>query len=281
MFKRLLSKILREFRSALPISKNRPIIISFTGGLGAQIISAAIYFNLKSQGYNVYGDFNYFLQKDKKSRNYSIWDWQLGCFGLNISDFLQLNSQHIATVFCTYIPDGKVKSQLSKSAFKNKTVINIFKNHTDEFMKLITSILDANKGLNEEYICIHMRRGDYLNVASHIISDQEFLNIVPFFKSFIKNIVIISDASLTEEFKIKIKSNFSNPIFFDSGKIDAASSHYIMANANILICSNSQFSLTAGQLNSNLVLIPRKWYGNDSYVLESIIYESSKFILLE
>ena len=178
MFKKLILKILREFRSALPISKNRPIVISFTGGLGAQIISAAIYFDLKGKGYNVYGDFSYFSQKDNQSRNYSIWEWQLNCFGLNISNFLQLNSQNLAIVFSTYVPDGKLKSQLSKIAFRNKMAINIFKNYTDEFMKLMTSILEKNKALNENYICIHMRRGDYLNVASHIISDQDFLKVL-------------------------------------------------------------------------------------------------------
>ena len=43
-----------------------------------------------------------------------------------------------------------------------------------------------------------------------------------------------------------------------------------MRNAEILICSNSQFSLAAGALNkSGLVLVPKNW-GNADGIAETV-----------
>jgi hypothetical protein len=51
------------------MSQNRKqdseILVTFTGGLGAQILSAAIYFYLKGDGSKVYADLDYFKQPGK------------------------------------------------------------------------------------------------------------------------------------------------------------------------------------------------------------------------
>ena len=40
--------------------KEKKVIVAFTGGMGAQIISAAIYFAMKDVGKEVYADLTYF-----------------------------------------------------------------------------------------------------------------------------------------------------------------------------------------------------------------------------
>lgn len=46
------------------IFSNSPMIVTFTGGMGAQIISAAIYFYLKNEGHVVYADMSYFDKEE-------------------------------------------------------------------------------------------------------------------------------------------------------------------------------------------------------------------------
>jgi len=41
-------------------NNNKPTIVTFTGGMGAQIISAAIYFSMKNSGRPVYAVLSYF-----------------------------------------------------------------------------------------------------------------------------------------------------------------------------------------------------------------------------
>ena len=43
--------------------KERPVAITFTGGMGAQIVSAAIYYHLEHEGRPVIADFSYFNAK--------------------------------------------------------------------------------------------------------------------------------------------------------------------------------------------------------------------------
>jgi hypothetical protein len=50
-----------------------------------------------------------------------------------------------------------------------------------------------------------------------------------------------------------------------------------MRKASVLICSNSQFSLSAGALNNNLVIIPKKWFGDQSSNLQHVVDDFSKF----
>ena len=67
--KKIIALILgRELKSVDHLDKNKKIRVSFTGGLGAQLISAAIYYDLSAKGYLIEADLSYF---EKNSR--FIW----------------------------------------------------------------------------------------------------------------------------------------------------------------------------------------------------------------
>ena len=84
---------------------------------------------------------------------------------------------------------------------------------------------------------MHMRRGDYLNVASHVVSDEDFVNIAQKFSKIFQRIVVLSDSKIPTHVSDQIVNNFSNSLFLDD--IDAFTSHCIMRYATALIISNS------------------------------------------
>ena len=144
--------------------------------------------------------------------------------------------------------------------------------------------LDAGDILPEEvmggFLCIHIRRGDYVNVASHLISDGEFISLVRKFSGLINHAVILSDSPIEPDFRNAVSPHFSTVSFLDN--IDPYSSHRVMRCARILICSNSTFSLTAAALNPNaLVVVPKQWYGEKDREIEAPIHARCLFQMIQ
>lgn len=233
--------------------KPKKVIITFTGGMGAQILSAAIYFSMKNSGKEVYADLTYFdktpvLATEGVIGQISQWDWQLSPFGLKPRDFETFSG--INTSREDVIIDGPRKIQLGLKALREKEIQQYF------------AMLNTPENLfgldGVQYICTHIRRGDYINVASHLISDEDFFNVANKFSSLCSTLVIVSDSNIPLALKKRFSSLYKTCIVLDN--IDAITTHYIMCKAGALICSNSQFSLVAAALNqSGLVLVPKNW----------------------
>ena len=237
--------------------KEKKVIITFTGGMGAQILSAAIYLAMKDAGKKVYADLTYFDTPAKLATEAAIgqvsqWAWQLSLFGINPSDFEIFTGKNSKKE--DLIVDGPRKIQLSLRALQDKKIQHHFsmaKFPADTF------------GLEgAKYVCAHIRRGDYVNVASHLMADEEFLSATNKFSSLCDTLVIVSDSRISESLKTHFSTQFKDCIFLDN--IDAYTTHCIMRNASALICSNSQFSLVAAALNTTgIVLIPTNWGDSD------------------
>jgi len=237
--------------------KQKKVIVTFTGGMGAQILSSAIYFSMKNAGNEVYADLTYFdkppvLATEGVMGQISQWGWELSEFGLHPHHFEVYPGKNTASEDIIF--DGPRKIQLGLSSLKDKDVQKYF---------AILNTPENHFGLEGlQYICAHLRRGDYINVATHLISDEEFVNAANKFTSLCSNLVIVSDSSIPQELKNRFSSISKTCIFLDS--IDAITTHYIMRHAAVLICSNSQFSLVAAALNQGgLVLVPKNWGSTD------------------
>jgi hypothetical protein len=262
------------------MSRRRPVVISFTGGMGAQIISAAIYFDLQDQGYDVYACFRYFDEKPSSPNRYSVWEWQLQCFGLSKSDFKQYNIKSPSLIKATYIKDGLKKTSLALQALNKQHIKSVFSKYTEPFKIEVSALLLSAPALTGGYACIHIRRGDYLKVASHLVPDEHFLDLASKIPKTITKIVVVSDSEIAEGFKLSLKQRFSTPIFYESSSIDFAICHYLMTHSDFLICSNSQFSWTAGKLAGGLVLVPKKWFGGEGNTMERLILRESHFLTI-
>ena len=255
--------------------KNLPIVVVFAGGMGTQIIQAAVYFSMKQAGHPVYADLSYFDKAAKmaevgKAGQLTHWFWQLEQFGLSLASFETapgLNKRN-----ADILRDGARMLDLGLKALTNPDIQSIFKDAID-----VGSIL--SKEVSDGFLCIHIRRGDYVNVASHLVSDGEFIGLVRKFSGLIDHAVILSDSPIEPHFRDTVSPYFETVLFLDS--IDPYSSHRIMRCARVLICSNSTFSLTAGALNPNaLVVIPKQWFGESNRELEEPIHARCLFQIM-
>jgi hypothetical protein len=258
-FKFIINKLYFNIFGVKYLKKSK-IVVSFTGGMGAQILSAAIYFDLIEKGYNVYADFSYFNRKEHLAvvgniGEISLWSWSLDSFGLSMSSFN--NADVLELKIIKLIVDGPKKLALAINALSQEKIRNKF-----PISSRIDDILPRH--FESGYICVHIRRGDYVNVSSFLLSDNEFIKILCKLNNFNLPVVIVSDSPLINDFRSNIGFKIKRVIFYDN--IDAYTTHRIMRNSNIFVGSNSQFSLIAAILNSKaLNIVPKKWFGNEYY----------------
>ena len=153
-------------------------------------------------------------------------------------------------------------------------------NFLNKFKNSLNSILLPNEFQNKKYICVHFRQGDYLKVASLLPNLDDLLNCASSFTSICKKIIILSDDKLNPNIFSRLKEDgFDDIEVISAGNPIIA--HLIMVYSSILICSNSQFSLSAGLLNKNIVIVPKRWYAELKLKIIEILIEefSSKYIL--
>jgi hypothetical protein len=112
------------------------------------------------------------------------------------------------------------------------------------------------------------------------VPDEHFLDLARKIPKTINTIVVISDSEIDEGFKLSLKQRFPAPIFYESSSIDFAICHYLMTHSDFLICSNSQFSWTAGKLAAGLVLVPKKWFGGSEDKIQRLILSDSNFVVI-
>jgi len=265
-----------KFLRRSPADKNLPTVVVFAGGMGTQIIQAAAYFSMKSAGHPVYADLSYFDREAKmaeagKAGQLTHWFWQLDQFGLPQTSFEQ--APELDKRNADILRDGPRMLELGLKALAQSDIRRYFNDVADVADILPEDVLSG-------FLCIHIRRGDYVNVASHLISDEEFISLVKKFSGLISNAVILSDSPIAPDFQSAISHYFKTVMFLDN--IDPYASHRIMRCARILICSNSTFSLTASALNPHaLVVIPKQWFGANDRGAEVPIHSRCSFQIMK
>ena len=251
-------------------------MVVFAGGLGAQLIQVAAYFHLKNAGQEVYADTSYFDRAQQvavsgSKGELSHWAWQLECFGLSLETFpppLDILKKNRAEI----LRDGERMMDLGLNGLAQPDIQALFKAAGGHY------VLPAD--VADRFLCIHVRRGDYVNVASHLITDDEFFRLMKKFSGLVRHVVVISDSPIETEFQHVVSSHFEKVVFLDD--IDTHAAHCIMRHARILFCSNSTFSLTAAALNPEaLVIIPRQWFSKDLCHIEAPIHKNCLFEIME
>lgn len=257
------------------------ILVTFTGGLGAQIFSAAIYFNLERESREIYADLDYFKRPGRTATSgnkgeISHWNYELGEYGLFMEGF---STRKIEKSFFKrnnplVISDGVDKVRLAIEALRQPEVKKLF--------PIKPSIADECLHISgkKDYLCIHIRRGDYVNVASHLISDMDFVNLAKSISNFVSAVIVISDSEISSVVREGLPAFFPHYSFVIGGNLHTA--HALIRQAKYLICSNSQFSLSAALLNQvgQQVFIPTKWFGDNDSNLQVPINALCRFQVL-
>ncbi len=162
------------------------------------------------------------------------------------------------------IHDGPNKNRLFIDGMQKEEVKAKFVSISDEWKKTIKEHrIDFTNS-----VILHLRRGDYLNVATHLISCEDILKMCKKLPKVLKNIIIFSDSKECEnkKFVSDLKAIFTEVKWLDN--VDNVNTHKIMTKANFLMCSNSQFSTTAAYLGNGFSIIPQKYSSDTDYIFQ-------------
>jgi hypothetical protein len=259
---------------------NSPVLLRFEGGMGNQLLNAAVYFHLESQGREVYADLRYFDQRSRVAQlgdegAVSLWPWQLDHFGIRQDRFQAYDPAIDSASAPALMPDGSFKLLLALHALADPDIRKHF---------------PADGGIDRElhgaedngYLCMHIRRGDYVNVASHLVSDDHFVAQAIQFSGLLPCVVVLSDSPIPDETRSALQALYPHAHFLD--QTDAWTAHRIMRHARVLVCSNSQFSLIGAALNAKaLILLPMTWFGGDGMqeqAVEAALRGRSPFMVM-
>jgi hypothetical protein len=263
---------------------NRPLIVPIAGGLGGQIFGYTLYKFIKTKFHNrpVYADAvslfannEYVLAGRHKGLNKYVWD--LGYYGINhVTDasILDGRSHKLSTLqrlFSRHVKEGSLsRSKYSHLAVKSLTS-DVFP-VSPEHLELIRI-----RYKDERLLVVHVRQSDYLNVSSKVISVEHVLALSKKLLQFdINRVIFVSDGLLNKQY---IESILSMEVDILVGE-DYFFTHALMRRANILVTSNSQFSISAAFLSkSQLSIFPKNYFGDRFRRLNQLYHESYDFFV--
>lgn len=145
-------------------------------------------------------------------------------------------------------------------------------NHIKTLLKeeIICDINDhflLNHIKNNNSVCVHIRRGDYLVQTNHlnVCKNEYYLNAMKFLKSKYSNIkfFVFSDDITTVKNEILGSSDFLTDIYFVEERHPDYEEILLMAKCRHFIMSNSSFSWWAQYLaddDDKIVIAPSIWY---------------------
>jgi hypothetical protein len=241
--------------------------IYFEGGLGSQILSFIEFREkIKNSGQPVSVNLDYFSDISSDYTNeagLSFRSWKLDHYGIYQSSFEQSNfyKKFIKKYLLTR---SKSHSEIFYNfrETKKQQYVNLFPINQIAISSYLESIFGSK---NVEYCVVHIRRGDYLNVATRVIAVDELTGLIQKIKNLLPKIILISsDSNLTSSEEEKLAECLPGFTYKYIGPSESPFLvHDLMRTSKVLIASNSTFSFSAGLLANDdcLVFFPTKYFG--------------------
>ena len=224
--------------------------VHLEGGLGSQILGAIYFWNLLDtmpEG-KVGCNLSYFKNS---TVGILLRPWALDSFGIPITEFQKYEKLSRYSSLLSkkdYLTEQEIEANYWETA--RTKYLDRFSFSQDYLIGYFNSRL--NLDLHNDYTAVHIRRGDYLQVASLLISVENYADLLNSIEPLLsKEIVFVSDSPLHEQ-EIVMLTEAVGPDrkshFLDSPDIDPFAAHCLLRNSTILVCANSTFSFTAGLL---------------------------------
>jgi len=138
--------------------------------------------------------------------------------------------------------------------------------------------------LNTDFAAVHIRRGDYIQVASLLLDEKEQFSLLKQIESCLpKTLLVMSDSPVSDDSRVILNSAFKGEVhFLDDSSIDAGIMHDSLRMASVLVTSNSTFSFSAGILSvrNGLVFGPMAFtQDEDALSPDSMFRVAGRFFL--
>jgi hypothetical protein len=258
--------------------------IAFEGGFGSQVLA---YIEMEFFAYKKFDfdlDLSYFTTEDLQSID-AHRPWRLSKFGIEIAD-----------IQSTAKKNRKIRSSEFRST--NRDLWDFGKKNAERFFPFDSKpVLDflKNNGIDtkKKFTAIHIRRGDYLQLSSKIVTDQEVMDLVSKLSNLINDFIVISSDSVLSRPMSKFFNQFAltrgkKILVLDSLEVDEVLIHQVFRLSDILICSNSTFSFSAAILakKSNVSFAPIDFFdplswGGTTEKINRKFRDSGNFFILE
>ena len=103
------------------------------------------------------------------------------------------------------IPDGALKAGLYKKAMADPEIKKYFPASKSYQILEAMNFFKLHSIEPHSYICMHVRRGDYMNSdVHHKVPENNFVEIAEKFTKLYQTIIVASDSKLSAEFKSEI-----------------------------------------------------------------------------
>jgi hypothetical protein len=236
----LLAKIQRTF------SIYHKKLVYIEGGLGSQIFGIISFWERQEEygTANAKCDLSYFSSNSRDS----LWDWELDHYGINLIELRRFESTSIKNIL-------RMKSDfLSETELNSNYWIEARKKYLNRFgfnsKPVFDFLQEVTKSKNlESFGAVHIRRGDYLKVASRVVGFNEYLALLKDIQGLMpEHLLIISDSQLEENEKATLDEIFGNShklVYLDNPHLDPFLIHCLLREADLLVTSNSTFSFSA------------------------------------
>jgi hypothetical protein len=241
-------------------------LVHIEGGLGSQILGAIAFWNLQDQigKEKVRCDLSYF--SDEAQTN-SLWTYELDKFNLPLSEFKKFENnskRNLLKAQNDFLADDESNQEyweISRTRYLSK--FDYDRNKVFAYFEEITELKP-----DEPFSAIHIRRGDYLQVASKIVSIDDYLRILKVIGNLMSGkVIVISDSVVGDEEKSKIQEALddSELIYLDAPGLDPFNIHCLLREAKLLITANSTYSFSAGLLGrqGQLVFSPMQFHSGE------------------
>jgi hypothetical protein len=224
-------------------------LVHIEGGLGSQILGAITFWNLQDQlgEEKVRCDLTYFSDEAQSNK---LWNYELGKFNLPITEFKKFESKgkrNLLKAKRDFLTDDELINdywQRSRSRYLSK-----FHYDRSEIFVYFTEMTALKP--DDPFTAIHIRRGDYLQVASKIVTIDDYMKILDVVRDLIsRKVIVVSDSEINDEVKSKLQKNLNSSelIYLDAPELDPFNTHCLLREAKLLITANSTYSFSAGLL---------------------------------
>lgn len=269
MFKSALLNSLSKYQEDFGLHHKN--LTHIEGGLGSQILGVISFYNQQDKfgEKNAKCDLSYFSHQDRTS----LWDWSLSSYGIQIEELKRFESNSRFNLlkakrdFLTEFEISQGYWQKSRAKYLSRFPIN--EQQLQIFLQKV-----SNKSILENFGAIHIRRGDYLQVASKVIGLDEYMQFLENIRSLLPALsFIVSDSLLTLLEKQQLAKAIGierEVVFLDGPGYDPFVLHCLMRTAQLLVTSNSTFSFSAGLLGKEgqVVFSPVEYHagkGSEKY----------------
>jgi hypothetical protein len=251
-------------------------IIYLEGGLGSQILGTLEFIST-----NKSIDVSYFTNPPQaEDGGPDVWKWQLSRYGIELNYFQ--NRLRKTPYKWQYFLKPQIQD-LNLSTSQNYTNPWSIEGGGVLFPvdKETTSKILSNYGIEENsFGAVHIRKGDYLRVASRVISIEQNVAILNKLQAQLpKEMFVFSDTPLepTEMEALKAAAPRLKMIFLSEDDLGSGTVHDLMRSSKVLITANSTFSFSAGILASNetVVYCPMLFFGGQDDYLKSRIFNQT------